>query len=255
MDVNRSESITPVAQREPRSDHQSKHNRDEEDDTRDEAAHEDPWAEEDAVDFHGSISGAVTPEVQAALEALASRLEPLRVDLERAREREAALREQLDRHTYLPVLNRNGLEHEVARVGGRLRTHDDGLAPPPLFVCVSVRDAPEIRRKLGRFAYDQAMTAACRVLRDCFSEADIFGCLGGDDLGVIVFGNDGPSSPGSPGDIADRITEAFASAPTNINGSSVRLAVDVGVTSLRDNPTFSAALAAADAHLMRRATP
>lgn len=252
MDVNRSESIAPVANREPRADQRAKHQRDEEDVEDDDQSHDDSWTDEEAVEFEGTLSGAVTPEVQAALEALASQLEPMRVELERARERETALRSQLDRHTYLPVLNRNGLEHEVARICGRLQTQNDSVTASPLFVCVSVRNAPELRRRLGRSAYDQAMNAACTILKSCFTENDVYGCLGGDDLGIIVWGSaeaDGPA----PGDyVADRIISAFAATPARINDGFHVLSVDVGVSSLQDNPTFSAALAAADANLMRR---
>lgn len=254
MDVNRSESIAPVAKREPRADQQAKHHRDEDDVEDDEQSHDDAWTDEDAVAFEGSLSGAVTPEVQAALEALASQLEPMREELERAREREASLRSQLDRHTYLPVLNRNGLEHEVARICGRLRTQSGSVAASPFFVCVSVRNAPELRRRLGRSAYDRAMTSACEILMSCFSSNDIYGCLGGDDLGVIVFGDIGTDDQPSPESIATRIESAFAATPARVKDGFHRLYVDVGVSSLQDNPTFSAALAAADANLMRRAT-
>ncbi|MEQ8664683.1 MAG: hypothetical protein RIC16_03080 [Rhodospirillales bacterium] len=253
MDVNRSESIAPVAKRDPRKDRQARHDDDGEESQEEELTHEDPWADEDAVAFEGSLSASVTPEVQAALEALAGRLEPMRVDLERSREREAALRAQLDRHTYLPVLNRNGLEHEVTRVGARLRTQSDDLTASPLFVCVSVRNAHDLRRRLGRSAYDQAMTAACETLKSCFGDNAIYGCLGGDDLGIIVFGGDIGDGELSPVAVAGQITQAFADAPAMINGGSHALFVDVGVCSLMDHPTFAAALAAADAHLMRRA--
>lgn len=253
MDVNRSEPLTPVAKREPRNDQRPRHDGEDDDQSDENANHHDgdSWRDEDAVAFEGALSGSLTPEVQKALEALASRLEPMREDLERARERESDLRRQLERHPYLPVLNRSGLEHEVARIAGRLATNSDALSVAPVFLCVSICSAPGLRRQYGRTAYDQAMTAACGILKSCFSENDIFGCLGGDDLGVIVFGDTSGTGDVSIEQLVAKVNEAFERQAVDVDGYRLILKVDVGGSSLHDHITFASAMAAADAHLMQ----
>lgn len=254
MDVNRSESLAPVLKRDSGGGQRP---REEKDDERkegwNEPAHGEPWTDDEAVEIDGALGGAMSPEVRLALESIASQLEPMRTELERSRLRENELRERLERHPYLPVLNRHGLEHEVAR--GAMRAVQ--AVGHPLFICLSIRNAPAIRRKFGRAAYDETMTKACEVLASCLDEADIIGCLGGDDLGAIVIAP--PSMPGGAGvpeggPLLDRIIEAFQGASVTVDGARQPLQIDIGEAWIDPGRSFAAVLAAADADLIRRAS-
>lgn len=255
MDVNRSEPLAPVHDREPRRDQHKRHNNEETGDgkgneTGRHAVHAQPWSDDDAVDLGNSINRISSPEAREVLETLASRMEPLQQELERARERETMLRHQLDQHPYLPVLNRMGMEHEVTRVAGCLSHNGDDAESGPKFVCVTIRNAPDIRLKYGRAAYDQAMRGACDILKNIFSEDDIFGCLGGDDLGIVVLdlGADGQYITNET--LCARIREEFGVSPVDAGPTRMRLEIEVGSCSLRDHATFAEALASADARLI-----
>lgn len=257
MDVNRSEPIVPTSGRDPRRDPRERHHddHDEDNNARDEA--HASWSDEDAVDLESALSRAMSPEVQSALEVLASRLEPMREDLERARVREQELRHQLEQHPYLPVLNRSGLEHEVARLVARLArtgaTAGASGSVGPLFVCISIRNAPDIRLRHGRSAYDQVMRGACDVLKRVFSDNDMIGCLGGDDLGVVVIDAMSVEGGSVMDRVIDRVRAAFSASRVDAGAVQTTLHVDVGACSLLDYTSFSAALAAADAALVRNA--
>lgn len=253
MDINRSEPVMPVADREPNKDRKRRS-----DDAlnehvaESEGAHQEQWSDADAVDLESALSKAMSPDVQAALEALASRLEPMREDLERAKAREHDLRRQLEQHPYLPVLNRSGLEHEISRITARLARGGGMVEGGPLFICISIRTAPEIRRQQGRAAYDQAMRGACDILKRLFSELDLIGCLGGDDLGVVMIDSDGEAMAATNAVVA-RVYRAFAESPIDAGSAQVRLQIDVGACSLLDHTSFASAMAAADAQLIGKA--
>jgi len=255
MDVNRSESIAPVLKRDSGGGQRHREEKDEErKEGWNEPAHGEPWTDDDAVEIDGALGGAMSPEVRVALESLASQMEPMRTELERARLREEELRGRLERHPYLPVLNRHGLEHDVARIASRTT---DG-SRHPLFICLSISNAPAIRRRFGRAAFDETMTKACEVMKSCLDAADILGCLGGNDLGAIVISPPEPLAGQSETDadqgLLRRIAEAFSAASVVVEGARQPLQIDIGVGRIERGRPFAAVLAAADSDLIRRAS-
>jgi len=160
---------------------------------------DDHRSDDDTVDIAGGFGTGITPEVQRLLDSLAAELEPLRLELDRVRAREKDLHDRMERHPYLPVLNRHGLEHEMARVVG----HIQGLGAAA-FLCVSIINAEKIRRQYGRKAYEEAMTHACTVLASVVNPSDIIGCLGGHDLGVLALAPDD--------DVIERLARDFRAA-------------------------------------------
>lgn len=206
------------------------------DDTR-----EEPRKEAFLVD--SSLDGAIPPRIQQMLNDLAGQLEPLRRDIELSQARERELRERLERHPYLPVLNRQGLEHELSRVIGHI--HGLGSAA---FICVSVENAEHIRRTHGREAYEQAMAHACGLIRDIIGGADIVGCLGGHDLGVLLL------APGN--DPVDRLWQKLKELlPTKMfstGSSTFPLDMAVGGVALESDHTFAQVIRSADTDLMTR---
>ncbi len=238
MEVNKPEAAAPVAR-----DQSRKKYRDilgEENEEQENGAN-DHRGEDDTVEIAGGFGAAITPEVQRLLDDLAGELEPLRAELDRARAREKDQHDRMERHPYLPVLNRHGLEHEMALVVG----HIQGLGAAA-FLCISVLSAEELRQQYGRQVYEKSMTHACAVLATVVNPSDIIGCLGGHDLGVIALApND---------DVIETLAHDFRAAlgmhRFDRLGTAIVLEVAVGGVMLNRGQGFAAALQAADADML-----
>ena len=153
MEVNKSEAITPTSGGGKRS-----LGRQLADDQEGNDKPDDEQPRRDAFEVDGKLDGSISPKVQQMLNDLAAQLEPLRTDLQRSQARERELRDRIERHPYLPVLNRQGLEHELARVVG----HIQGLGSAA-FACISITNAEQIRREHGRDVW---------VVGECREEAE-----------------------------------------------------------------------------------
>ncbi len=244
MEVNKPESAAPLGRdgkrkllhQEPPLDH--------DDGAQADDAHgKDNWAGDDGFQMDGVLGDTITPEVQSLLSKLAGQIEPLRQDLDRARARERELRNQIERHPYLPVLNRDGLEHELSRVVGHLQ----GLGSAA-FICISIMSAERLRREQGRRIYEMAMVHACESLRQVIGHDDIAGCLGGHDLGVLVL---------APGDdpvkqLGDDLRQMLTSRPFEGPDGGLILEIQVGGIMLRSGQTFVTALDGADKDMLNR---
>ncbi len=237
MEVNKPEPAAPVTR-----DQSRKKYRDilgEEHEEQQNGA-DDHRSEDDTVDIAGGIGAGITPEVQRLLDGLAGELEPLRAELDRMRAREKDMHDRMERHPYLPVLNRHGLDHEMARVVG----HIQGLGAAA-FICISVLSAEELRQRYGRQVYENAMAHACAVLATVVNPSDIIGCLGGHDLGVLALApND---------DVVETLARDYRAALNkqlfDRPGSAMALEVAVGGVMLKRGHGFAAALQAADADM------
>lgn len=237
MEVNKPEAAAPVTRDQSRKKYRDLLGDDAEEK---EDGAEDHRSDNDTVDIAGGIAAAITPQVQRLLDSLAGELEPLRAELERVRAREKDLHDRMERHPYLPVLNRQGLEHELSRVVG----HIQGLGAAA-FVCVSVLSAEHLRQKFGRRVYEEAMAHACEVLARVIGPSDSVGCLGGHDLGVLAL---------APKDdvvaqLGNDLRAALNSNRFDCQGEAIVLDVAVGGVMLQRGHSFAAALQAADAGL------
>mgnify|MGYP001430080165 CR=1 FL=1 len=195
------------------------------------------WAEDDAFQVDGGLSGPITPEVQGILDGLAAQIEPLRKDLERARARENQFHDKAQRHSYLPVFSRFGLDNEFVRVIGHLQSLGSVT-----FMCVSVLNIETIRREFGRSVYELGMVHVCKTLRLVLKENDSMGSLGGHDLGVLVLASSDDTVP----QFIESIRQAFNENPFECNGTGVVFEVAVGGSRLGTNSTLSDVLALAD---------
>lgn len=237
MEVNKPEAAAPVTRDQTRKKYRDLLGGDSEEQN---DGADDHRSEDDTVDIAGGVGAAITPQVQRLLDSLAAELEPLRIELERVRAREKDLHDRMERHPYLPVLNRQGLEHELSRVVG----HIQGLGAAA-FICVSVLSAEALRQKHGRKVYEDAMAHACEVLAGVVKPSDSLGCLGGHDLGVLALApNDGAVAL-----LRQELRAALDQNRFNCNGAAIALDVAVGGVMLRRGFTFDAALQAADADL------
>lgn len=237
MEVNKPEAAAPVTRDQSRKKYRDLLGDDAEDN---ENGANDHRSEDDTVDIAGGIGAAITPQVQHLLDRLAGELEPLRTELERVRAREKDLHDRMERHPYLPVLNRQGLEHELSRVVG----HIQGLGAAA-FICVSVLSAEELRQKHGRKVYEDAMAHACNVLAGVVKPSDSLGCLGGHDLGILALAPDDNVVEA----LAAELRDALAHQLFDCLGTSMVIDVAVGGVMLKRGQGFDAALQAADADL------
>ena len=98
-----------------------------------------------AFDVQVSILGipdqALTPEVQAAIDALSGEISRLREELDRSLGRTAYLEKLADMHPFLPVLNRRAFARELART----LVHVGALGTPVSLLCLHVTNADTVR--------------------------------------------------------------------------------------------------------------
>lgn len=234
MEVNKPEAAAPVTRDQSRKKYRDLLGNESEE-QKDGA--EDHRSDDDTVDIAGEIGAAITPQAQRLLDSLAGELEPLRAELERVRAREKDLHDRMEQHPYLPVLNRQGLEHELSRVVG----HIQGLGAAA-FVCISILSAEHMRQKYGRGVYERAMAHACEVLSGVVKASDSVGCLGGHDLGVLILAPNNDIVENLERDLRDAMeTHRF-----DCQGTSVALEIAVGGVMLKRGQEFAAALLAAD---------
>ena len=195
------------------------------------------WTDEDAFEVGGGLGGPISLEVQGILDALAAQIEPLRQELERTRARESQLHDRAQRHSYLPVFSRFGLENEFSRIIGHLQSLGSVT-----FICVSVLNAETIRREHGRRVYERAMSHVCNALGTVIREEDSLGCLGGHDLGVLVLASSDDTVP----QMAEKLRQALSDQMFDCQGISMVLDVSVEGAMLTSNSTLADVLEAVD---------
>ena len=239
MEVNKPEAAAPVSRDQSRKKYRDILGEDNED-QKDGA--DDHRSEDDTVEIAGGFGAAITPEVQQLLNDLAGELEPLRAEIERVRAREKEQHTLMEHHSYLPVLNRQGLEHEMARVVG----HIQGLGAAA-FVCVCVTSAEELRQQYGRQVYEKAMAHACEVLTSVVKPADIVGSLGGHDLGVLALA----PNEDIVATLAHDFREALGMNRFDRHGTAIVLEIAVGGVMLQRGHSFAVAMQSADVDMLR----
>ncbi len=240
MEVNKPEAAI-ILKREGGKQHQSyKHENESEeksDHYPDQMDQQAQWDEEGAFQVDGGLSGPITPEVQEILSGLAAQIEPLRRELESARAREAEFHDRAQRHPYLPIFNRFGLENEFTRVMGHIK--NIGYIT---FMCVTVTNAEEIRRQKGRRFYEDAMVHACNVIRKVIRQDDSMGNLGGHDLGVLILASNRETIT----EFAQNLRDELAKQPVYHLSTPIALEVSISGVMMHNSFTLSAAIDALD---------
>ena len=197
----------------------------------------------EAVLIGGLLSAEVTPEIQAAFDALAQQIEPLRRGAEAAKAREKQLRESTEQHAFLPIGNRRAFEREV----GHVVTHLHHLSAPASVVCLHVASADAIRRSYGRAAREAVLGHALAVLRAQLHPTDVVGALGGNDFGIILLVANAETARAK----AEHLVQAMRDRPWTWNGQTVSLEALAGVCPLEAGAAPAAVIAAADRDLVR----
>ena len=199
--------------------------------------HVEQWTDNDSFEVGGGVIGPISLEVQDILDALAAQIEPLRQELERTRARESQLHNRAQRHSYLPVFSRFGLENEFSRITGHLQSLGSVT-----FICVSSLSAEKIRREFGRRVYEQAMSHLCDAIGRVIREEDSLGCLGGHDLGVLILA----SSDNTVSEFSEKLRQELSSQLFDCRGAPLALDVSVHGAFLSNNSTLADILEVVD---------
>ncbi len=188
--------------------------------------------------FEGIPRRELTPSVQRALERVMSAFGSAREALEQAHEHERYLTIELDRHPFLPVLNRHALLREVGIVLQHLETTGTsaGLA------CLHIVNWAEIRRRAGLAAGDAALGAVARELLRDLRASDRVGCFGDADFGVLLVASAEHGAFGKASELAWRLR----ALQTDETGTAMTLEVDMGFHALVPGETPEEAMAVVD---------
>jgi len=244
MDVNQAYGSSPVGEEPKRSPKDREKPEKKEDGGGGSDSQSGSWRNEDAVDVAGVLATEASPEIYEALKALTSQLEPLRAELDRAREREKQLTEMTQNHPFLPVHNRREFLRELTHVLG----HMEHLSTPPALILVHASNADAVRLRAGRDTLDAFLERFASTLDSVIHPTDMIGALGGNDFGIVVL-------TGSR-EAADAVIAAMTAA---LDGNSLKtphgsfpLVAKFGYVVLEDGMTAESTVAAVDADLRRR---
>ena len=189
MDVNRTQGIAPVQNQSGGNAGREHHDDEQRDDAEQERSHEG-----DAFEIEG-LAAEITPAAQRVLDELAAEIEPLRRQLEMARERERNLREDLARHAFLPVPGRREFVRELNHV----LNHLDDLAAAPSIVILHVANAEDVRREYGRAVLDKFLVHVADGISRLLQPTRRAGQFGGQRFRRDSFGSGYPHGPGARG--------------------------------------------------------
>ncbi len=241
MDVNKTQAITPLGSSGSKKGQSHDPDEEKQDKGQGEEAADSPWEGTEAFDVGGLLADDLPPQIHKAIQDLTLQIEPLRAEVERARGREAHFRELSEKHSFLPVPGRREFFREMTHI----LAHMQGPTPPGLIV-LHLGNADDIRRKHGREALDAMLVHVCDTIGKALQPTDVFGSLGGNDLGIGVLVSDQEQIRQK----AQNLIDAIAAQPFSWRGNGVPVEIMAGVATLENLETPETALSAADADLI-----
>jgi len=244
MDVNQAYGSSPVGEDPKRSPKDREKPEKKEDKDSGSDAQSGSWRHEEAVDVGGVLAADASPEIYEALEALTSQLEPLRAELDRAREREKQLTEMTQDHPFLPVHNRR----EFLRELGHVLNHMEHLSTPPALILVHASNADAVRLRAGRDTLDAFLERFASALDGVIHPTDIIGSLGGNDFGVVALTGSREAAEA----VIAAMTAALDENSLTTPHGNFPLVAKFGYAILEEGMTAERAVANADADLRRR---
>jgi PleD family two-component response regulator len=236
MDVNRAQGIVPLIGNSGGNagrDHPGKDQSGEFEEERN--------ADADAFEIDG-LAAEITPAAQQVLDRLAAEIEPLRRQLEMAREREQNLREDLARHSFLPVPGRREFIRELNHV----LNHLGDLAVMPSIAILNVANAEDVRHRHGRTVLDRYLVHVADTVSRGLQPIDVLGSLGGSDFAVILLG----AGDQMARERVSGILNTLSKTPLNEQGAQIVPEMLAGIAELSPGMSAEAALRAADRKLV-----
>jgi len=196
----------------------------------------------DVASVMGIPEEELTPKVQEALNRLLDQFDSLREQLVQSRSRNSYLHDLADSHPYLSVMNRRAFLRELAR----LQSRAERVATSNTFIYVHLSNADEIRRTLGRSAYEKLMAVTARSLMDRLRATDVLGSLGGTDFGLILTLADGKVAR----EKMQELKSAIEKLTLSWQGHDIHLTTVLGMHVFEAGETVDAVLDAADKDLL-----
>lgn len=235
MDVNRAQAVSTVANNKQGNNGREHADKDGSEDDGDNAHHR--YEAGEAVEV-GGLAGDITPAVQQLLDQLGAEVEPLRAQLKLAREREDKLRQDLAKHSFLPVPGRREFFRELNHV----LNHLNDLTILPTLVVMHIANASDVRKTQGREMLDRYLIHVATTIDHLLQPTEVLGNLGGDDFALILLADNEEHARERASQIAKRITETPLPGYLDLDAPDVL----VGVAELVNGASADAVLGAAD---------
>jgi len=179
-----------------------------------------------------------TPRVRDAIMGLMAEVERLRQDLDRTKERLAAVEAVADQDSLLPVLNRRAFVREMSRI----MSFGDRYGVTASLLYFDLDGFKAINDAHGHAAGDEALKHVAALLAGNIRESDLLGRLGGDEFGVILAKADRVQAEKKAGALA---TELRAH-PFMWQGKTLALSCAHGVHTFQKGEDADLAMANAD---------
>ena len=172
--------------------------------------HRTPRQIADVASVLGSPPDEITPGVHEAHTLLFNEYDSVRWDLQVSEGRTAHLQDQLDRHDYLPVLNRRALLRQIKRTAA----HVQETGASSTLVYFRLTGAEEMKGCHGLAAYQTAMAAMADTISAHLRQEDLLGVFDGADV-VVIFSMADPKMAAA---ISDAIEKAIGRYPADAAG-------------------------------------
>ncbi|MBM10378.1 MAG: hypothetical protein CMF69_12585 [Magnetovibrio sp.] len=241
MDIARGIRILPIRDTPGREsdlhDHESGDNEHSSEEDKDQTQNDNP-----AVILSGLTRHYLSPETRRMFETMAAALEPIRMEVDRAKAQETRYRELAMQHSFLDIPNRRGMERELQQVIDLLEDGYNSVA----FVIVNLSNCNAIRSNFGYHAVSAAMVHLVDSIQKFISSDDIQGSLGGFDIGIILFNSD----LGSVTAMIQNIRNYIHTNPLDWCDTKQTLEIDAGFTILSPDIQADDAIGAADFNLI-----
>ena len=199
---------------------------------------------EEAVNFGGLLSSALSLNTKNLFSAFVAEMEPLRAEVARLKNRKNFYKEMSVNHAFLPLPNRRQFLRQIeSHLSQR-----QGLQPRPITLLIHIGSVANFRKHFGRRAADLFLKHTTKVLLSAVQPSDIVGSFGGEDFGVIFF-------PINPKQNFTRLNEIHMDLKRNPfvwQGVDYPLDAVLGWQELIDNLTLEEAFEAADQRIRKK---
>jgi len=192
----------------------------------------------DTASIMGIPEAEITPKVRDALMTLMSEVDALRRELTTMKGRLAAVQQEADTDSLVPVLNRRAFVRELSR----MISYSERYGTPASLVFIDLNNFKTVNDSYGHAAGDAVLEYVAGALVEHVRESDIVGRIGGDEFAVIL----AQANEDDAMDKAERLMHLIADKPLEIMGHKIPVSVSPGAVAFKPGEDAAAALARAD---------
>lgn len=192
----------------------------------------------DVATILGLPEGSMPAHALEAIAQLMDEVERLRWEHQAQEHQIGWLQDRVDTHSVLPTFNRRGFLAELTLLIDRLEdSHTNSV-----LLIFHIGGIERIRLIHGLEAGDQALAHAAAVIRSQLRLTDVLGCLGGNELAVVltVTGVDAAD------DKAETVFALLNAPPFMLDNQPMQLSIGYGVAALRAGEDAETAMMRAD---------